>query len=70
MNRDYTRVPVWPTGTNRRQPQNTTLRQAITMLRLAEFRAADNLPTHDMRELTRAIDLVVWQVRTLLEGQP
>lgn len=51
---------------DRREPTTHALRVAILRLRLAEFRAAEYLPTQDMCELTDAVDQVVAAVRTLL----
>ena len=45
-----------------------TTRCAITRLRLVEMRAADWLPTDEMRELTAAIDGVVHALRAATEN--
>lgn len=55
------RLAVAPT--DRRRPDSLAKRQALVRLRLAEFSAADHLPTDLMRELTAAIDGVVAIVR-------
>ena len=48
---------------DRREPHGCAARQALVRLRLAEFMAADHLPTELMRELTAAIDGVVQLAR-------
>lgn len=54
-------LPAWVT--ERREPHGFAARQALVRLRLAEFMAADYLPTELMHELTAAIDGVVQLAR-------
>lgn len=63
---DAAAAPVEMEG--RRQQERHTLLQAITRLRLAEFGVIDKLPTKELHDLTRAIDLMVDAVRGL-EGR-
>ena len=54
-------LPAW--ASERREPHGFAARQALVRLRLAEFMAADYLPTELMHELTASIDGVVQLAR-------